>query len=78
MNLAKMPDWLYRWLDNRGRLPWIIRKLYPKAHFCPELDGLLEDYRFCPCTTDTILMRSGMIEAFRDLLNSKTTFPKDP
>lgn len=33
--------WLYRYVDNRGRVPWVVRKLYPYAHWCPEMDGLL-------------------------------------
>lgn len=32
---------LYRWIDNRGRIPAWVRWVYPSAHFCPEMDGLL-------------------------------------
>ena len=32
---------LYRWIDNRGRIPAWVRWVYPHAHFCPEMDGLL-------------------------------------
>lgn len=37
----RCPLWLYRWLDERGRIPWLVRMLWPKAHWCPEMDGLL-------------------------------------
>lgn len=32
---------LYRWIDRRGRLPWILYKFWKTAHFCPEMDSLL-------------------------------------
>lgn len=35
------PHWLYRWIDERGRIPWIVRKLWPSAHWCPAMDDLL-------------------------------------
>lgn len=32
---------LYRWIDHRGRIPWWARKIWPRAHWCPEMDELL-------------------------------------
>ena len=32
---------LYRWIDNRGRIPAWVRWIYHHAHFCPAMDGLL-------------------------------------
>lgn len=37
----RCPDWLHRWIDNRGRIPAIVRWLWPHAHWCAELDDLL-------------------------------------
>lgn len=35
------PRWLYRWIDERGRIPRWVRWLWPMAHWCPEMDDLL-------------------------------------
>lgn len=35
------PNWVYRWVDRRGSIPWIVRRLWPTAHWCPEMDSLL-------------------------------------
>lgn len=35
------PRWLYRWIDERGRIPAIVRWIWPGAHWCAELDYLL-------------------------------------
>jgi hypothetical protein len=32
---------LYRWIDRRGWIPWLVFKLSKTAHFCPEMDALL-------------------------------------
>jgi hypothetical protein len=32
---------LYRWIHGRGAFPYWVRWLYPKAHFCPEMDEML-------------------------------------
>jgi len=32
---------LYRWIDRRGRIPWWVRLLWRRAHWCPEMDYLL-------------------------------------
>lgn len=47
----KCPGWLYRWIDRRGRIPWLVRKLWPTAHWCPEMDELLvvENIDDCFC-----------------------------
>lgn len=34
-------NWLYRWIDDRGRIPRWVRWIFPRAHFCPEMDYLL-------------------------------------
>lgn len=34
-------DLLYRWIDNRGFIPRWVRWIFPKAHWCPEMDHLL-------------------------------------
>lgn len=40
--LAKPAFSIFRlWIDNRGRIPAWVRWIYPHAHFCPEMDGLL-------------------------------------
>ena len=49
--------WLYNWIDKRGRIPKWVRWIYPRAHFCCELDYLLvltdaendEIASFCDC-----------------------------
>ena len=33
--------WLYRWIDERGRIPFWTYWFFPKAHWCPEMDYLL-------------------------------------
>ena len=39
----RLLNWLYRWVDRRGndRIPWWVRRIYKRAHWCPEMDGLL-------------------------------------
>lgn len=32
---------LYHWIDRRGKIPWVLFKLWRYAHFCPGMDGLL-------------------------------------
>jgi hypothetical protein len=32
---------LYRWVDKRNSIPFWVRWLFPKAHWCPEMDELL-------------------------------------
>jgi hypothetical protein len=39
--VRRCPGWLWRWIDRRSRIPWWARLLWPKAHFCPEMDELL-------------------------------------
>jgi hypothetical protein len=41
MSLWYVKARLYRWLDERGSIPWIVWKLWPEAHYCSEMDGLL-------------------------------------
>ena len=35
-----MRSWIYRWIDERGRIPWPLWMI-TTAHFCNEMDGLL-------------------------------------
>ena len=37
----KCPNWLYRWIDKRGRIPFWIWWIWKYAHFCDEMDYLL-------------------------------------
>lgn len=37
----RCPRWLYRWIDERGRIPRWTRIFWPWAHWCPEMDFLL-------------------------------------
>ena len=37
----KAPEWLREWIDNRGSIPWLVRLIWPTAHWCPEMDQLL-------------------------------------
>lgn len=39
--VRRCPNWLYRWVARRGAIPWIVRKLWPTAHWCTEMDALL-------------------------------------
>lgn len=32
---------LYHWIDRRGRIPRWVFWIWRKAHWCPEMDGLL-------------------------------------
>jgi hypothetical protein len=34
-------DWIYIWIDERGRIPSWAKWIWPKAHWCPEMDDLL-------------------------------------
>lgn len=45
----KAPKWLYKWVDDRGRIPFWVLWLWPTAHFCREVDYLLiiDDARVC-------------------------------
>lgn len=48
------PRWLYRRIDRRGSIPRWVRWLWPKAHWCPEMDYLLvigddHDWEDCFC-----------------------------
>lgn len=42
---------LWDWLDRRGRIPFFVRWVFPRAHFCSEMDGLLilDDEHNCFC-----------------------------
>lgn len=44
-----MPTVLYRWVDNRGRIPGWVRVLWPWAHWCHEADDALMDDADCQC-----------------------------
>lgn len=37
----RCPRFLRRWIDNRGVIPMWVAWIYPHAHWCPEMDGLL-------------------------------------
>lgn len=37
----RCPGWIWRWLDRRGDIPAWASWLWPRAHFCPEMDDLL-------------------------------------
>jgi hypothetical protein len=37
----RLLNWLYRWVDDRGRLPRWVFWIWKDAHWCPEMDGLL-------------------------------------
>lgn len=56
----KCPRWLYSWVDRRDRIPRWLTWIYPLAHFCPEMDGLLiiDNLEDCFCGADK-LKRSG-------------------
>lgn len=67
----KMPIRLYKWIDRREHVPWIIRKvLWPGTHFCVEMDYLLvasdnKDNCFCgmwPCNEKDRLYRYNQID----------------
>lgn len=51
--VKRMPHWLYRWLDRRGKIPCYraFLLLWPHLHFCAELDDalVLEEFDFCDC-----------------------------
>lgn len=32
---------LYRWIDKRNSIPFVVRLVYRYAHWCPEMDDLL-------------------------------------
>jgi len=38
---VRCPGWIWRWLDRRGDIPAWASWLWPRAHFCPEMDDLL-------------------------------------
>lgn len=40
MNM-KAPKWLRRRIEKKGYIPWIVRVIWPTAHWCPEMDDLL-------------------------------------
>jgi hypothetical protein len=37
----RCPNWLYNWIERRDRIPRWVWLFWPKAHWCPEMDGLL-------------------------------------
>lgn len=42
--LLRMPLRLWSWLDERGSFRpfgWALRLVWPRLHFCDDLDGLL-------------------------------------
>lgn len=39
--MSRFNDWLYRRIDDRGRLPVWVRLVYRYAHWCPAMDDLL-------------------------------------
>lgn len=39
--MSRFNDWLYRRIDERGRIPVWVRLVYRHAHWCLEMDGLL-------------------------------------
>lgn len=46
------PNWLYNWINRRGRIPRLLRYwVWPLAHWCPEMDGLLiiDNVQDCFC-----------------------------
>lgn len=52
MPIRKMPHWLYKWLDRTGRMPWLVRLIWPGTHYCSEMDDLLvtpEEANDCFC-----------------------------
>lgn len=71
-------DRLYRYVDNRNRIPWWVRLTHPYAHWCSEMDDLLiltaQDMLFnCHCSVredfvsfrkvcDRQVMRSADVE----------------
>lgn len=49
----KLPLWLLRRFDDRDRIPWWALTLWPRCHWCLEIDGLLvpgdsKDH-YCDC-----------------------------
>jgi len=38
---VKVPRILFDRWDDKGRVPWWARLVWPRLHFCAELDGLL-------------------------------------
>ena len=42
---------IYQWIDKRGRIQRWARWIWPKAHWCPEMDCLLvlDDPNDCYC-----------------------------
>ncbi len=47
--MPRMPRWLYEWIDLRGRIPPLVRALWPQAHFCADLDWCLIEFNVdCP------------------------------
>lgn len=36
-----MTSILYRWIDRRNRIPFLVRLVYRYAHWRPEMDDLL-------------------------------------
>lgn len=55
----KCPNWLYRRIDRRGRLPRWVRWIWARAHWCPEMDELLviDNWEDCYC---------GVFQALQD------------
>jgi hypothetical protein len=40
---------IWRWVDRRGRIPFWVFWLWPKAHWCLEMDELLILDNFSDC-----------------------------
>lgn len=49
--MIRCPNWLYNWIDRRGRIPGWVWWLWPLAHWCPEMDALLivDNHMDCFC-----------------------------
>lgn len=59
----RCPRWLYEWIEERGRIPLVVRWIWRRAHWCDEMDGLLvvsnlEDC-FCSLCADVRDERQG-------------------
>lgn len=45
---------IYRWCDRRGRYPFWVKRLWPYAHFCSEMDELFVMDHLGDCFCDVV------------------------
>jgi len=58
-----MPNFIYRWIRKRGRIPKWVKVLWPGIHWCsawPSFSlvnerGLINHYHWCCCTREEFL-----------------------